>query len=193
VILAVEDAISESVGRKLIAAIRPDLSVSVVLGRQGKGYLQSRARELNRSATGLRVVVITDQDVAVDCPPSLLENWFGTRTPRALVRVATMEIESWVLADRFRIAAMLGVAAARLPLQLDDVPDPKELLVNTARRSRYSSVRRELVPSAGSTARVGPAYNLRIAHFVETAWDPKRAAPASASLERAIDRLTRWD
>lgn len=100
-----------------------------------------------------------------------------------------MEIESWVLADRDRTATMLGVPVHRIPQQTDSIDQPKEFLVNLARRSRYSSVRQDLVPAPGSTAAVGAAYNPRLASFVAREWNPKDAAAASPSLARCIARL----
>lgn len=188
-ILAVEDQVGEAVARKLLAAVRPQLTVDVVLGRSGKGYLQTKARQLNRSARGLPVLILTDQDSSAECPGMLLDAWFGTRSPDAFFQVAVMEVEGWILADRRRASTMLGVSIERLPAKLDDVEEPKELLVGLARRSRHSLIRRELVPEAGSTAIVGPVYNARVSEFVERMWSPIDAARASGSLTRAIDRL----
>ena len=61
-IVAVEDALSESVVRKLIAVTRPDINVSVVLGRQGRGYLQKKARDLDETARSVPVFILADLD-----------------------------------------------------------------------------------------------------------------------------------
>lgn len=189
-IVAVEDGLSEAVVRKLISAIRPDLHITNVLGLRGKGYLQNRARELDRAAAAIPILMLTDQDRAEPCPADIRAEWFGSRPLNVLFRVAVMEIESWVLADRDRIAAMLGVPVHRIPLDTDGIPQPKEFLVNLARRSRFSAIRQDLVPAPRSTAAVGPFYNPRMIAFVSEQWRPKDAAAISRSLARSMDRLT---
>lgn len=188
-LLAIEDAVSEAIARKVVAVVRPDITITAALGRQGSGYLRGRARELNRSAASMRVLLLTDLDSAEQCAPDVVRSWFGTTTPNVIARVAVMEIESWVLADRVEAAAFLGVPSHRIPSDTDGISDPKEFLVNLARRSRSSRIRDQLVPTTGSTATVGPAYNPRVSEFVVGAWDPERAASASDSLRRAIARI----
>jgi|SRR5262245_29504575 len=133
-IVAVEDVITEAIGRKLVATVRPDLEITAVIGHRGKGYLQSRARELNRSARSLDMLIITDLDSGSECAPDLRTRWFGNRAPHALFCVAVMEVESWVLADRQRVASMLGVSVDRIPRNTDAIPDPKQHIVSLARR-----------------------------------------------------------
>jgi hypothetical protein len=101
-----------------------------------------------------------------------------------------MEIESWVIADRDRLAAFLHVQAHRIPNDPDSIPQPKEFIVNLARRARRREIREDLVPRPGSTAAVGPAYNARLIEFVELSWNAVEAATLSPSLARAIKRLS---
>ena len=191
-ILAVEDIVTEAVAKKLVTTVRPDLAITAVIGHRGKGYIQGRARELNRSAGSLKVLILTDLDSPSTCPPELRASWFGTTMPHALFRVAVMEVESWVLADRQRAASMLGVPVDRIPANTDRIGHPKQHIVNLARRSRFTDVRQELVPAPRSTAVVGPAYNPRIVAFITESWNPIAGAPVSESLARAIDRISRW-
>lgn len=191
-ILAVEDVITEAVARKIVSAIRPDLAITNVIGQRGRGYIQRRARELNRSATSLKVLIIADLNSASTCAPDLRLSWFGTARPHALFRVAVMEVESWVLADRPHAASMLGVPVDRIPMKTDEIRDPKEYIVRLARRSRFPRIRRELVPDRGSTATVGPAYNPRLIAFITNTWDPIAGAHVSESLARAIHRIEGW-
>ena len=188
-LLAVEDAVSEAIARKLVASVRPDLRITAARGRQGSGYLRGRARELNRSAAAMRVLLLTDLDSRATCPADVIMSWFGTAVPNIIARVAVMEVESWVLADRAEAATFLGVPSHRIPADTDGIDDPKLFLVNLARRSRSMTTRDQLVPAAGSTAIVGPAYNPRVTEFVQRTWDPARAAVASESLRRAIGRV----
>jgi hypothetical protein len=191
-IIAVEDSLSEEVTRKLVSTIRPDLDIATVLGNRGKGYLRTRARELNRAAGAIAVMMLTDQDAQQSCPPVIAADWFGPQPLSLLFWVAVMEVESWVLADRERSAAMLGVPVHRIPIDTDAIPKPKEFLVNLARRSRLSRVRQDLVPERDSTATVGPAYNPRLGVFVTSEWNPIDATPVSRSLARCVERLRRF-
>lgn len=189
-IIATEDTVSEVVVRKLVAEIRPDLEISVAIGNRGKGYLKSRARELNRSGRSMPVFLLLDLDHRNVCPGEVIQSWMhGTIERNMLCRIAVMEVESWLLAHRSELAAYLGVSASRIPRDTDAIDKPKEFLVNLARRSRKSNVRYEFVPPPGSTAIVGPAYNLQLAAFIRASWSPQEAAKSSASLLRAIDRL----
>lgn len=189
-LVAVEDALSEAVVRKLIGAVRPDVSIRAVMGLQGKGYLKKRARELNRSAISIPVFLLADQDSPNECPATTIASWLGG-PPQAglLFRFAVLEVESWVLADRGAFADFLGVGEARVPLAPDALLRPKEEIVRVARGSRSAQIREDLVPLAGGTAVVGPAYNAKLTSFVRDRWDPVRAAKTSPSLARALARI----
>lgn len=189
-IVAVEDPLSEAITRKLLAEVRPDLPVTTVLGNRGNGYLRAKAREMNRVAAKLPVFLLTDLDSPARCPPSVIAEWLSARPAENLLfRVAVVEVESWVLADREQAAAFIGVPDHRIPLDTDAIPDPKQFLVNLARRSRSADLRTDLVPAAGSTATVGPMYNPRLGFFVSKHWSAIRARTASASLDRTVERL----
>lgn len=191
-IIAVEDPLSEAVTRKLFSEVRPDLSIGPLIGNRGSGYLRRKARELNRTAAKLPVFLLTDLDSPGSCPPALIAEWLrGDPAANLLFRVAVLEVESWVLADRGRIAAFLGVPEHRIPAETDALPDPKQFLVNLARGSRSADVRTDLVPPKGSTAPVGPLYNPRLSAFVADSWSARRARAVSVSLDRAIRRLER--
>src|SRR5262249_52523112 len=135
-LLATEDVVSEAVARKLIATIRPEFRVAGVVGNRGRGYIQSRARELNRTAHKVKVFILVDLCSAVECPADIRLAWFGTAAPAALFRMAVREVESWLLADCERFASMLAVPAHRIQTDTDSIADPKQFIVNLARRSR---------------------------------------------------------
>lgn len=189
-IAAVEDLLSERVLRRIVATVRPDLTIWQVLRRNGSGYLRSRARDFNRTAHSVPVFMLADQDRVEVCPAELIESWLGVpAAPNLLFRVAVMEIESWVMADRGALAGFLSVRKESIPENPDAVLKPKELIVSLAKKSKRHDIRDDLVPSRGSTAAVGPAYNARLGEFVDTDWDPTRAADASPSLMKAVVRL----
>jgi len=55
----------------------------------------------------------------------------------------------------------LSVSANRVPREPEEVPDPKQALVNIARRSRNRAIRQDMVPREGSGRPVGPALRTR--------------------------------
>lgn len=189
-IVAVEDVLSEAVVRKLLETVRPELTISVVMRKNGRGYLQSRARELNRTAQSVPVFMVADLDRPEPCPADLIDRWLSSPpAPGLLFRIAVMEIESWILADRDALAHFLAVPAHRIPSNTDEIAQPKEFIVSLARRSRRRDIRDDLVPVPGGTSSVGPAFNARLGSFVGILWNVERAAGASPSLRRSIDRL----
>lgn len=187
-IVAVEDRLSEAVSIKLLASLH--IEISQVLGLKGQDYLRQKAPSLNLTAKGFPVFLLTDQDVPEQCPPRLLHSWVpGQRNPDFFFRVAVMEVESWVLADRSGVAALLSIPLYRIPQKTDEILHPKEFLVSLARLSRKTRIREEIVPLSGATSKVGPGYNLRLGEFVRTDWNLQRASVVSASLRRTVDRL----
>jgi hypothetical protein len=104
-------------------------------------------------------------------------------------RVAVREIESWLPADREGFADFLGIGSDLIPLQPDQIPDPKQTLVKLARRSRRRTLRESIVPRRGSTAVQGPDYNGCLGDFVRGHWNRNAAAERSPSLDRTWTRL----
>ena len=136
------------------------------------------------------VFLLTDLDSPSNCPPNLIQSWIkGSPNPGFFLRVAVMEVESWVLADRQAVAQFLSVPVSRISRQTDEVTAPKEHIVSLARGSRSRTIREALVPAPGSTAPVGNEYNPRLIEFVRESWDLARAASVSSSLKRTLDRL----
>ncbi len=191
VILAVEDTLSDAVSTKILEYF--DLEIVGKIGFRGNSFLKEKARNLNRAARGLyNVFLLTDLDSPQNCPPKLIQSWIGTPLNSGFFfRVAVMEIESWIMADRRGIAKFLSIPLNRIPYNTDDIEKPKEFLVSLARRSRKGKLRRELVPvPSATTAKVGTGFNARFTEFVRDHWDLERAATVSASLKRTMDRIS---
>ena len=106
--LATEDALSEAVGEKLIAEVKPPLEVGLRLRRDGFGYLKTRMRKFCEIARHQPVLVITDLD-RVACAATLVRRWTANDTPPAtlLLRVAVHEVEAWLLADHDAMRTLL--------------------------------------------------------------------------------------
>lgn len=192
VILAVEDALSNAVSTKILKHFGIEIVHRIPNTYQGNSYLQRRAPELNRSAAGPPYIfMFTDLDSPQSCPPQLIQSWVKAPLNSGFfLRVAVMEVESWIMADRNAIAEFLSIPLRRIPANTDDIPNPKEFLVSLARRSNRRRLRNQLVPALGATtARVGPEYSSRFSEFVQTHWDLERAAIVSPSLKRTLDRI----
>lgn len=189
VILAVEDRLSDAVATKILETF--DVKILERIGFQGKSHLERKTPELNRAASGMTVFMLTDLDSPRDCPPGLIHSWIrGVLNPRFFFRVAVMEIESWVMADRTGFAAFLSIPIHRIPSPADDILNPKEFLLSLARKSKKKTVREALVPAQGTTLSVGNEYNTLLSEFVREHWDLERAATVSPSLKRTLDRLS---
>ena len=192
VILAVEDSLSDVVSTKILKHFGIENLLRIPNTYKGKSYLQRRAAELNRSAAGpLYVFMFTDLDSPGTCVPELIQSWVkAPLNPGFFLRVAVMEIESWIMADRRALATFLSIPVNRIPNTPDDILQPKEFLVSLARKSRKKSLRDQLVPRKGAaTTKVGPEYNNCIGEFVRVHWDLERAAVASPSLKRTLNRI----
>jgi len=189
-IVAVEDLIGEAIARKLIKTYVPSVSHVSVLKLAGNTYLKSKAKELNRAARNIPVLMITDLDSPAMCARGLIDEWVGGALSASfLFRVAVMEIESWVIADREKFAEFLAIPPHLIPDPTDSIANPKEFVLTLASRARSKELRADLLPALGSFAKTGPAYNPRITEFVNKNWSARRAVRSSPSLRRTVERL----
>ncbi len=191
VTLVVEDVLGEVVSTKILKHFGIDIERKVMY--EGKSYLQQKARNFNRTAhEGCGIFMLTDLDSPNICPSTLIRSWIrGPLNPRFLFRVAVMEIESWIMADRQALSEFLSIPIHRVPLNTDNIPNPKEFLVSLARRCKQRTVREALVPARGANRVVGPRYNALLSDFVHNQWDLERAASVSPSLKRTVNRIRR--
>ena len=188
VILAVEDELSESISTRILGHF--DIGIRYTIRGKGNVSLRQKAPELNRSANGTAIFLLTDLDSPRDCPPGLVRSWIrGALDPRFFFRVAVMEVESWIMADRAGFANFLSIPLHRIPSPTDDILNPKEFLLSLARRSKKKTVREALVPAQDATLSIGNEYNTLLSEFVRDHWDLERAASVSPSLKRTVDRI----
>ena len=186
--VAVEGMLDEAVVRRLVEEAGGLIGDSYV--KRGNRPLQAKISGYNNAARRTTWLVLTDLDQDFDCAAALVGAWLPSRAPGMNLRVAVRSIESWFLADRIGIATFLGVPIARVPKDPDGRADPKGLLVDLARGSRSRDIRDDLVPTQRAGRRIGPGYVGRLFEFVQTTWDPVRAATSSPSLDRCRQRLS---
>ena len=167
-------------------------NVGPIYGGSGKPALLDRLEGYNAAARHAPWIVLVDLNGDCECAPIALQNWLPYPEPLMCFRIVVRAIESWLLADRERLASTLRVAKSRIPINPESLENPKRTIVEIARRSRSRDVREDMVPRDGSGRNVGPAYTSRLMDFVrdsETGWRPNIAASASDSLSRCLQCL----
>lgn len=184
----VEGGIDEAVARNLVCFTGHE--AGHCFGRSGFGYIKNKINGFNLSAQGSHFLALVDfMDTGLTCPGEVLNQWLPHRNKQMLFRVVVREIESWLLADTEAIADFLNVTKSLIPDQVEDLDNPKQVLINIARRSRSKSLRESLIPSIQSTAREGILYNPEMTRFARDFWNPEKALTNSRSLEKCVQRL----
>lgn len=193
IIVAVEDALSESVAKRLIREYVPGSEVTRVFGLGGISSVKSRISALNQmSRYDGPVLALADSDDPGKCPLVLVRELSGklTISPNMLIRIAVPEIESWIMADRNGIAQWLGIALNTVPRSPETLIDPKRTMVQLASRSRKRALRQGIAPNhVLGTHRTGAEYNILLDEFVTQHWNPEAARANAPSLSRAIARI----
>lgn len=183
----VDDAVARAVCRHLgigIAGIYGDY--------RGKDHIRRRMPAYNAAARQARWLVLVDFDGEAGCPPAMVARWLPARSAGMCFRVAVHQAEAWLLADRAGMARFLNVSEAVLPRDPERMPDAKAALIHVARRSRSRTIRQDMVPMAGGTAKVGPGYAARLVEFAEHRWGVGAAAESASSLARCLAALVRF-
>lgn len=192
--LVVEGTIDEFVAGVLIR--NAGGTVGQVHGRKGKARVIANLSGYNQAAATMESpwFVLVDLDHDEDCAPSLRRRLLPEPAPSLCFRVAVREVESWLLADRDRVASYFGIARAAVPASPETLPHPKQTLVDLCRGSRSRRTRTAMVPRPGSGRAVGSGYTNEVIGFIsdqERGWRCEMAAQAAHSLRRAMACLQR--
>jgi hypothetical protein len=187
---AVEGILDEAVFRRLMK----DLGAvpGAVYGKLGKSFLLEKLQAYNQAAKFNPWVILVDLDHDQDFVPPFKEACLPNPAPLMCFRIAVREIESWLLADRERLANFLGVNIHRIPYNPEELDSPESAVVDLARHSRRRDVRDYMVPRVGSGRKIGPAYSSVLIEFAgdfKKGWRPHVAAKESDSLSRCLHRL----
>lgn len=134
------------------------------------------------------VFALADHD-STRCVGPTLRKKLPKRHANLVLRLSVAELEAWLLADAQQLGAYLSVSPQVIPEKPDKLPNPKQTLVNLARRSSKSAICAGMVPSHGHTGDRGAEYNLIMEEFIRTRWRPVIAARRSPSLARALKAL----
>ena len=186
VLLVVEDILQEVVLRKLLQTYRKDINIVSVSGKCGNMYIKENLKTFNVASQYLPHVVITDLDQKT-CAPQLIRDWINFDIhKKMLFRIAEKEIDAWLLSDRESFAKLMNIPVNKIPLNTQEIADPKQYIINLARKSRKRIIK-DIIPAG--TGRQGPAYNIVLQRFVYEQWSAEKAANCNESLRKTIDRL----
>jgi hypothetical protein len=185
----VEGRVDEAVAARLIEFCRHQFGVAY--GKRGWPYLRDKAAGFNILARyGNPILMLVDfMDTGLNCPPEVPATWLPNRCNKMLLRTVVREIESWLLADRGGMAHFLGVSVVLMPRNPESLDDPKQTLVNLARRSRKKGLRDAILPQANVSSALGPDYNGSLEQFVSQYWNIEAAIQRSPSLSGCVTRL----
>ena len=187
--LVFEDVLSEAVLKKMLKQSQRPFSVGHCLNQRGNDKIKKNISGFNNASKGMPYLVLTDLDNK-DCPRVILSEWLTQpKHPNLVFRIAVKEVEAWLLAHREAFAKFLGISVDNIPRDPDIIADPKQCLINLARRSRKRKLREAIVPEPNSTAKIGKDYNGQLSEFVNKSWQVASAQTNSPSLKRAMNAL----
>ncbi|WP_416876103.1 hypothetical protein [Kitasatospora sp. SC0581] len=161
---------------------------SMFQGKRGRAEVLKKLAAYNQAARLSPWFVLVDLD-SDGCAVASTKQWLPNPSEFMIFRVAVTELEAWLLADRQAISSFLGVAESTIPRNPDSLNDPKQEIINRARKSRKRDIREGLVPRPNSGTSIGPTYVSDIREFGRTMWRPRIAAEESPSLARCLLRL----
>ncbi len=186
--LVYEDDLSEAVMTKLVSHFNEKFSIQNSYSGNGFGYLKSNIRGFNQASISTPFFMLTDLD-NYKCPPQLIDDWINFPINQNFIfRIAVREVESWLLSDVEGLSGFLKVSQVIFPKEPEIEPDPKNRLIQIAKRSRVRNIREDIVP-INENAKIGPDYNGRLIEFVSNKWSIENAIKRSISLRRALDKL----
>lgn len=190
IIIAVEDELSGAVMSRLVEHSGLNIIINRIFNARGNTQLKIGMTKFREASRTFPHIVLTDLD-RYPCPPELINAWNANRLPpQMLFRVAVREVEAWLLADRGGISKFLCVDINKIPQAPEAEEDPKRTLINIARKSRKRKFVQEIVPEVGSSASIGPHYNLHLINFVNSEWDIDKACQCAPSLAKALTRIS---
>lgn len=191
--LAVEDQLSETVVREILKQSQRPFVIGNCYSCGGYGYLKKNINGFNNSAKGTPFFVLTDLDRG-ECPLELIEEWLSySKHPNLLFRIAVREVEAWLFADREAFANFLGIRVQLIPDPVDQIDDPKRLLIHLASQSKNRELREAIVPSPRSTSQIGKGYNYTLNQFVTSYWRMEVAIQSSPSLKRTVNAIMQFN
>jgi hypothetical protein len=181
-----EDQLSEAVLCRLLEYSPQKVVIHQKIPGNGCDYIKKRISSYLAASRISPFVILLDSDKEV-CAKRLLDELapLESRHEGFFLRIAIREVESWLLADHQGFGEFLGISPALIERQPETLHDPKEYLINLARKSRKRELVEGIVPQVGTSAKQGPRYNQALQPFVRI-WNISAGAKRSESLSRAL-------
>lgn len=188
VTLVYEDDLSEAVMIQILNHFQEKFNIYRSFSGHGFGYLKSNIRGFNQASKINPHFMLTDLDM-YECPVELRNEWIDFPLNKNFIfRIAVREVEAWLLADVENLSLFFSVSQVNFPLNPEIEADPKNTLIQLAKRSRKREIREDVVP-INRNASIGPNYNGCLSEFVFKHWNIENAVSRSESLSRTIKRL----
>lgn len=184
-----EDALCCALGEKIVNVVLPNWELAAIsIDAKGVTKLFPRLSCFADQAQYVQpVFCIADTDK--NCPVDIVRRWRPVHaSPDFVFRLAVTEVESWILADRTGFSSYFHTAANKIPAVLDELADPKSMVLTLVSRSKRRIFRDEVV-SASDLNKRGSGYNVHLKNFIKNKWDANNAVEHSPSLLRAINNL----
>lgn len=189
--MAISSVVEGAVDQAVVMRICEDYEIPLgpVYIQGGKDQLDENLARYNYAAKRAFWIVLRDLDDDASCPVMLRKKLLPHTSKGMIFRIATRSVESWLLADQNALAAFLSINADKITMSPENLPSPKQYLINLARRSRKKAVVTGMVPRLGSNATEGPEYTSILTEFVFYNWNPERAQYNALSLKSCLARL----
>jgi len=179
-------------------ALEFNFGLEAVYARGGKPSLLKSLRGFNQAAIHSSWIVMIDLDRDFECAPMASAVWLPKPSDGMMFNIVVRGLESWLMADREALSDFFSIPKKLIPLAPELEDRPKLVMVNLMRKSSRSDIRREMIPHEGSGREVGRGYTSFLQEYIGKVgnrnvayWNPHRAAKASESLSRCLDRLQR--
>ena len=149
ILIAAEGDLDCAVISKLCSFSARRYIIDRQINAHGFGQLKAGMAKFHAASHAIPHVLLTDLD-RYNCPPALINDWSVNKNlPGLLFNIAVREVEAWLLADRDGIAAFLHIPPNKVTQYPENEPDPKQTLINLARRSKKKALCRRDCPCGG--------------------------------------------
>jgi hypothetical protein len=188
VTLVYEDDLSEAVMIRILNGFHDKYEIIDSYSGNGFGYLKTNIKGFSQASVVNPHFMLTDLD-NYECPVALKADWVNFElNDNFIFRIAVREVESWLMADIEGLSHYFNVSETLFPKNPDIVTDPKNTLIQLARRSKKRHIREDIVP-INQNASIGPNYNGCLSEYVFHTWNIENAVLRSDSLKRAYNKL----
>lgn len=181
------------IAKRLILAAGGSLGTAYDRSSRGRGKdaLDARLAGLNAGTRyGRPVLALRDLDHE-ECPVAVVSRLLPNRAQTMLLRICVRSADAWLMADREAYARYCGISLRQVPVELETLIRPKEVIEGWIKAGAGRHLREF---AEDQMRRVVPIYSIIgrwQANFARHGWEPRRAVDSgrAPSLARALTRL----